>query len=359
MTDMNSDPSGTNSIRILQWNINGLKAHLPTLIFALAENSYDVVVLQETLLKTHINLTNYTGFHNFYQAGLNRGISILIRSDLMAKAISVQPHCRHEVEFQGVTISLLNNDYHIFNIYRPPWASAKLKIDHIFAIVNNSSSILCGDFNAHNPLWNNPTTNSVAKTCSTGNYLRTLLQEFSDVSLVNSSDTTHLCGGVLDLTFVSSPLLPLTKWSLHPFLASDHFAVTTTIQALRVPTLSPTLKWDLRRADWRLYKDLIEDWVAGWVPPDDLDQFDSAFVGAIHEAGTQAFPTTSPSFHSHRNHWFYNDRIRELRHRLLIMRKLLRKHPSPDLLTTFRAANTLIRQSRKLRHVPGLNVANH
>ncbi|ROT71589.1 putative RNA-directed DNA polymerase from mobile element jockey-like [Penaeus vannamei] len=148
-------------------------------------------------------------------------------------------------------------------------ASAKLKIDHIFAIVNNSSSILCGDFNAHNPLWNNLTTNSVAKTCSTGNYLRTLLQEFSDVSLVNSSDTTHLCGGVLDLTFVSSPLLPLTKWSLHPFLASDHFAVTTTIQALRVPTPSPTLKCNLQRADWRLYKDLIEDWVAGWVPPDD------------------------------------------------------------------------------------------
>jgi len=87
-----------------------------------------------------------------------------------------------------------------------------------------------------------------------------------------------------------------------------------------------------------LYKDLIEDWVAGWVPPDDLDQFDSAFVGAIHEAGTQAFPTTSPSFHSHRNHWFYNDRIRELRHRLLIMRKLLRQHPSPDL-TAFCAAN--------------------
>jgi len=70
MTDMNSDPSGTNSICILQWNINGLKAHLPTLTLALAENRYNVAVLQETLLKTHINLTNYTGFQNFYRYGI-------------------------------------------------------------------------------------------------------------------------------------------------------------------------------------------------------------------------------------------------------------------------------------------------
>lgn len=162
----------------------------------------------------------------------------------MAKPIAIHLHYGYSIEYQGVTISLQHNEYHIFNIYRPR-DSAKLKIDHIFAIANDSPSILCGDFNAHNPLWNNPTNASTAKTCTTGHYLQNLLQEFSNVSLLNSKDTIHLCGGVLDLTFVTSSLLPSTKWSLHPFLASDHFAVTTTIQAFRVPAPPPNPKWIL------------------------------------------------------------------------------------------------------------------
>lgn len=255
----------------------------------------------------------------------------------MAKPIAIHLHYGYSIEYQGVTISLQHNEYHIFNIYRPR-DSAKLKIDHIFAIANDSPSILCGDFNAHNPLWNNPTNASTAKTCTTGHYLQNLLQEFSNVSLLNSKDTIHLCGGVLDLTFVTSSLLPSTKWSLHPFLASDHFAVTTTIQAFRVPAPPPNPKWILWKGNWHLYKDLMETWADGFIPPEDIDHFEFALVSAIQQAVTQAFPPMSPSSPTHKNQWFYNDRTREVRHGL-IMRKTLKRHPSPELLAIFRATN--------------------
>jgi len=51
---MTSISPGSNSLHILQWNVNGLKTNLPTLSLALADTRYDVV-LQETSLKSDIN----------------------------------------------------------------------------------------------------------------------------------------------------------------------------------------------------------------------------------------------------------------------------------------------------------------
>lgn len=155
---MTNDTS-TEKISILQWNIYGLKPKLPTLSLALAEERYGIVLLQETLLKSDISLSNYTAYHQYQSQG-NRGLSILVRKDLYVERLPFRRFCGTEVEAMGVTVSLKNTTLQIYNIYRPPRATATLKLDHIFAAVSKSPSILCGDFNAHSPTWNCPSSPS-------------------------------------------------------------------------------------------------------------------------------------------------------------------------------------------------------
>lgn len=100
---MTNDTS-TEKISILQWNIYGLKPKLPTLSLALAEERYGIVLLQETLLKSDISLSNYTAYHQYQSQG-NRGLSILVRKDLHVERLPFRRFCGTEVEAMGVTLS--------------------------------------------------------------------------------------------------------------------------------------------------------------------------------------------------------------------------------------------------------------
>lgn len=52
---------------------------------------------------------------------------------------------------------------------------------------------------------------------------------FPHTALLNKNVSIHLRGGVLDLSFVSMELLPLTNWTLHLYLTSDHFVSTISL----------------------------------------------------------------------------------------------------------------------------------
>ncbi|XP_047478493.1 uncharacterized protein LOC125031653 [Penaeus chinensis] len=183
----------------------------------------------------------------------------------------------------------------IFNIYRPPRDSAKLKIDHIFAAVENAPSVLCGDFNAHLIIWNDPTSNSVNRTCRTGQYLAHLLHSFPNVSLLNSKTQTHI-----------SHLLSSLE--------------------------------------------LIDEWSSTYTPAEDLDSLEADIVKAIHDVANVSIPVITSIPYTRKNKWFHNDRIRELKHRLLQLRKALKQHPSPTLLENYRAAIRLIKaEIREIR----------
>ncbi|ROT69722.1 pol [Penaeus vannamei] len=234
---MANNPNAEEKIKLLQWNILGFRAKLPLLTLALAEQRYDVVLLQETLLQTSITIPNYKGFHQFYS------------------------------------------------------------------------------------------------------------QDAPDLPSYLSSQQTRVHTpqrGVLDLSFVSTSLLPLTTWSLHPYLASDHFASTITVDLPRLQRRAPEPRWNFRRADWHEFSYLMEEWAETHVPAHDLEDQEKEIVAALHQAANQAIPKVGTSVFTHKNGWFYNDRVRELKHRLIVLKKKLKQHFSPSLLETFRAAHRLI-----------------
>ncbi|ROT64139.1 pol-like protein [Penaeus vannamei] len=276
---------------------------------SLAEERYGIVLLQETLLKSDISLSNYTAYHQYQSQG-NRGLSILVRKDLHVERLPFRRFCGTEVEAMGVTVSLKNTTLQIYNIYRPPKATATLN-------------------------------QQILQNWSLSNKI---LQDFPHSSLLNRHIPTHLRGGVLDLSFVSTDLLPIASWALHPYLTSDHYASTIT---LNIPPIQkpPTVPhWHFKKADWHKFTFILEEWAESYTPSQDLDTKEEEIVSALHHAANQAIPTYKPTSYIHSNKWYYSDRVRELLHRLIILRKTLKKHPSPTILENFRVVQLLIQK---------------
>lgn len=337
MTNANTD----TPLTLLQWNIHGLKSKLPILHLVLAEHRYDV--MQETLLKSNITITNYRSTHLYHTPGGSRGFSILVRKDLHTELLSLFRSCGTKVEVLGITVSLHNTKLHIYNIYRPPTDSSPLKLDHLFASISTATSIICGDFSAHDPTWNDPASPSAHRSCRAGKYLNRLLQDFPHVFLLNRHTPTRLRGGILDLTFIFDGLLPRAMWALYPYLTSDHFASITSLALPRVQTSCPEPRWNYKKADWPKFTSFMELW-AEYHPTDGIDSQEEEFVAALHQAANASIPITGPHPTCHKNSWYYNDRVHELKHRLSSLRKILQRHPSPTILATFRAAQQLIKK---------------
>lgn len=75
-----------------------------------------------------------------------------------------------------------------------------------------------------------------------------LLEQMPELMLITELEATHMHGGTLDLTIISTGLYADIKWSLHPTLRRDHFAINITLNdaAPEYPTLPPP-KWSIKK----------------------------------------------------------------------------------------------------------------
>lgn len=75
----------------------------------------------------------------------------------------------------------------------------------------------------------------------------------------------------------------------------------------------------------------MEEWAKEYIQSNDLDSLEDDIVTALDHAANKAIPTISTNIYFHKQFWYYNDRVRELRYHLISLRKKLRKHPSPTI----------------------------
>ncbi|ROT74163.1 hypothetical protein C7M84_007337 [Penaeus vannamei] len=87
----------------------------------------------------------------------------------------------------------------------------------------------------------------------------------------------------------------------------------------------------------------MEKWASNYIPPSDATQLEKDFTNAIHNATDSSIPLTNVTLHAHKNSWFYNDRIRELKHRMNMFRKALHRSHSPTILESFRTLRRLVK----------------
>lgn len=175
-------------------------------------------LLQETLLgeETTITLPRYRAFHCLHSQRVGGGLAVLARHSLDCCPIQQPLPYGNGVEVVAITLHLVSFVLWMYNQYRPP--TIKLDLNELFGLVATDMVLGAGDLNAHSQQVNSPCPTNAA-----GHSLYAAYQESGHIHLLNETTSpTHIQQGRLDLTFVSTNLLPVLGWLLHLTLMSDH-----------------------------------------------------------------------------------------------------------------------------------------
>ena len=211
-------------LKILSWNVDSATTKKAALTAFCKTEKYDIIILQETLLRVGKSF-KINGYNTYmtHSEGSDRGLAILVKSVIPVNRVPNPIACRPKVEVLAVTLTLLNGELDIYNIYRKIHRehTGELDVTQLFAHASARHTLICGDFNAHHGVFSSPAGNN-----ESGEHLASALGDFPDMCLLNNGQPTHVRGGRLDLSFISLPIRHLATWNVHPTLTSDHFAVS-------------------------------------------------------------------------------------------------------------------------------------
>ena len=214
---------------VAHWNVRGIK----TRRFDVEKFSerYDVLLLQETLLKPH-DIYELPGF-SLLRSDERRGILIAVRNrpGLSWRPIDCSAMCSTERDVQGVVVSdtRLTGDLHLYNVYVSR-ATAESDWEFLQQIESvGGHSVVAGDFNSRSPVW----------CCSrahnaNGQALEAVLQGV-DLELVSLLRPTRLAerhgdaDTTIDLCLVSPELIDRVSWRPAVHSGSDHLLCETRI----------------------------------------------------------------------------------------------------------------------------------
>lgn len=333
-----------DNLKIIQWNICGLRSKTHHIRAAAEAEDVDIFLLQETKMpNTIFRLSGYQVFLTPQTGGTN-GLATLVKNTLPAIKIADTPDCGEGNEVLGVRVTTRNNELAIYNVYRK--ANTDFIASELLSTVYYDTVLIGGDFNAHHPQFNP----NLGKINAAGRQIVSLLEHIPEVTLATGPEATHIQGGTLDLTLVSTDLYPKMKWSVHPTLTSDHFAVNITLEdsAPEYFTLPPP-KWNIKHINWPTFQQELDTWSETYITPDDINEAEKNLVQAFHAALNKACPVSSQSNRHYKDHWFYDDEVKELYARVNSARKRFRRQRTEDNKELLQAA---VRSSdRRLKEI--------
>ena len=144
---------GAKSLRIMQWNADGINTKIAELNHYVKEHKIDVVIIQESKLtenKPTPKLYGYAAVRSDRPGSEFPGGGLLtfIKHNVAYRKVGSAKN--GNVEAQSVSIQQSANRWlDITNIYIPP----KAKENTITWIPTSEAAILAGDLNGHTPLW--------------------------------------------------------------------------------------------------------------------------------------------------------------------------------------------------------------
>ncbi|XP_076047611.1 uncharacterized protein LOC143029087 [Oratosquilla oratoria] len=320
-------------LSVLQWNINGFLRKRSYLLAIAQQYDFDIIrVPQETLLREEVRFPGYRTF-SLLRSDTTRGCMVLVKDSLPCSEDTNPIYCGDGVEAHAVLVQRGHETFTIYNLYRG--RHAVLDLGEVSTLAGDRLLILGGDFNA-----NHPSLSSTQGSNAAGNHLHHTLTSSSHIALLNDGSPTHVRGGKLDLTLVAATLSSRARWEVHPVVTSDHFAVCTYIRDVAPPPVVPHItRWNTSKANWPLFSNALASWATEYNPSTwDVDSLEADLSTALHAAARDTIPLQGQPTRRHKNHWYYNEEMREANHRVYMFRRAFRRNRTQVNLANLRAA---------------------
>lgn len=335
---------------ILQWNINGLYAHLEKLNILVNKNIPKLICIQETNFRDNnvYSLRNYICHHKnrIEQKIASGGVAIYSRNDCSANQIPLITH------YEAVAVSFVykNVKISLLNIYIPN--NKEINPNELQQLVDKlpQPRIILGDFNSHNIIWGSTTTNQRGKQIE--NFI-----ENNNFNVLNSGDGTRFnvfTGGFssIDLAFCDPRLSADLSWNTEAYTyGSDHIPIY--INHSQIPYCIKTVqspKWNIKKANWNAYEQHIEKNLIHLDYNKDINQLVQQFTDYIVEAANTSIGKISPTNNKKLVPWWNKDCEKAIKNSKIAFRKL-KKHNTEENRLTYKRLEThtkyIVKKSKK------------
>ncbi|KAK3933156.1 RNA-directed DNA polymerase from mobile element jockey [Frankliniella fusca] len=213
-------------MKIISWNINGLRARRPELELLISKHNPDIILLQETMLmKTTVidNFDHYNITRRERDTGYRGGVAILSRKEIDFHAIENSPST---AETTTIIASIGRRKIQITSAYLPPGRTRKR--DLLATPLARKNIILGGDLNAKNTNWGHQTTNNHGKWIEEWTDSNNLSLIIPDMH-TRISNRTNDIDDVLDYYVTSQNMRTTLDVLTEDFCSSDHIPIKLTI----------------------------------------------------------------------------------------------------------------------------------
>lgn len=337
-TDQTSQPPTT--LKVAQWNAEGLGNKKPELQEFLRKNNIDVICIQETHLKDPRRFF-VRGYEPFRQDRKDRhkgGIITLVRNSIPA----VETNRSEGQEQEHLTVKLLlpSGDLWITNYYSPSTSSLALHKVKLEA----SRHLVAGDFNSHSQSW------GYEEMDARGEEVEDWMME-NNLILINQADDKPTCfsrawktTSTPDLAIATEDIHKLTSREVSTQLGgSDHLPVILNISSLGCTERNMQPSWNFKRANWTLFAEKADHHTKDIKCASDLNKNVQKFTDAILQAAKQTIPRGK------RRHYlpYWSDTLEHLHSKMDHAREVMEQLPTPENLARHNNAKEAFNQRKK------------
>ena len=290
------------AIKVAEWNCNSIKSKTDELRILVGEHNIDILVLMEIKIEKDDDLRTPSGYKSIVN---NRnkhggGIAIIFKDNIELKNIDI-PNIQDKENCETITADIYITgtlQFKLTGVYIPD-GFRTWNITNVLEKLIDSKSIVCGDFNAHDPQLPE-VVNRAANT--SGKRVCEIIQNSDEVTLLSKGLPTHIYGGQTDLWLCSSDIKhriqsdPGIQGNYH----SDHFVsiIEVECQTNTSNEKFPHHRFQFNRANWQLYANMLEELTKRIVIPtfvnkdttQIIENTSKVFAEAIREAATRSIP---------------------------------------------------------------------
>ena len=272
--------SSRASLKVIQWNVDGLSTSLVDLKSLVErEPDIDILLIQETKLRPPVPdplLDGYVAIRRDRPivpgGGGSRGGGLLtyVKEDIPFRLVDAYSDGRVD-DLEGLAVEIQldqGRSFTLVNVYRPPSREGGQGVTNFDLIrVPVTPFVIVGDLNAHSPLWDDSQPGD-----RWGDALERWILD-NPMAILNTGEHTRVnraTGGLSapDVSLVHTSLVAGAEWEVLPLLGSDHCPIKMTLEVtpVVVEKSESRLRWDWRKANWEEYGRAVDQAVARALP---------------------------------------------------------------------------------------------